>query len=49
MPGAIARIEISSDICIGSDACVAVAPKTFKIDPETDPELPTTMPEEVAR
>ncbi|MEZ4298777.1 MAG: ferredoxin [Polyangiaceae bacterium] len=36
MPGKIARIEILEDRCIGSDACVAVAPKTFKIDPETN-------------
>ncbi len=87
MPGSIARIEINADTCIGSDACVAVAPKTFKIDPETnvafvidphgdteeyiriaavdcppqsitlyghdgqkiDPDLPVTMPEQVAR
>lgn len=87
MPGRIARIEIIEDSCIGSDACVAVAPKTFKINPETnvayvidphgdteeyiriatvdcppqaivlyghdgekiDPDLPITMPEEVAR
>jgi len=34
MPGRIARIEIDRDRCIGSDACVAVAPKTFKIDEE---------------
>jgi len=36
MPGKIARIEIDEKSCIGSDACVAVAPKTFKIDPETN-------------
>lgn len=36
MPGRIARIEIVADRCIGSDACVAVAPRTFKIDPETN-------------
>lgn len=36
MPGAIARIEINAETCIGSDACVAVAPKTFRIDPETN-------------
>lgn len=36
MPGKIARIEVLEDRCIGSDACVAVAPKTFKIDPETN-------------
>lgn len=36
MPGKIARIEILEDRCIGSDACVAVAPKTFKINPETN-------------
>jgi ferredoxin len=34
MPGRIARIEVIRDKCIGSDACVAVAPKTFKIDDE---------------
>jgi ferredoxin len=87
MPGKIARISIREDRCIGSDACVAVAPKTFKIDLETNvakvidphgdtedyimiaavdcpsaaivlygydgqelnPELPTPIPEEVAR
>ncbi len=36
MSGKIARIEIDEAKCIGSDACVAVAPKTFKIDPETN-------------
>jgi ferredoxin len=36
MSGRIARIEIDEAKCIGSDACVAVAPKTFKIDPETN-------------
>jgi ferredoxin len=87
MPGSIARIEINESTCIGSDACVAVAPKTFRVDPETnvavvidphgdseeyikiaavdcppqaitlyghdgkeiDPELPTKVPEEIAR
>ncbi|MFO0589563.1 MAG: ferredoxin [Polyangiaceae bacterium] len=36
MSGKIARIVIDADKCIGSDACVAVAPKTFKVDPETN-------------
>lgn len=36
MSGAIARIEINADTCIGSDACSAVAPKTFRLDPETN-------------
>lgn len=36
MSGKIARIEIDAAKCIGSDACVAVAPKTFKIDPATN-------------
>lgn len=87
MPGSIARIEINESTCIGSDACVAVAPKTFRVNPETnvavvidphgdseeyvkiaavdcppqaiilyghdgkviDPELPTKVPEEIAR
>lgn len=36
MSGKIARIEINAATCIGSDACVAVAPKTFKINPENN-------------
>lgn len=36
MPGKIARIEIDAKKCIGSDACVAVAPKTFALDPKSN-------------
>jgi ferredoxin len=36
MSNRIARIEINPRTCIGSGSCVAVAPKTFRIDPETN-------------
>lgn len=37
--GAIARIEIDRELCIGAASCVAIAPEAFELDTENKATL----------
>lgn len=41
------KLKIDSNLCLGCGACVAIAPETFLLDPETGKAKIANQPKEI--